>query len=140
MGKFRQNLANVIHFEIWALIRIFQISRNEKKSQRNAHGFGRHMQNVPKKFNFFSCQNRLPKVSRNRFIAFFDHFKQSNYVHKNFLKKVQNGHLSSSLNFRSLFVCLFVLVVHLGYNMYENLYSKLLIFKFSSMRGQKIFT
>ena len=32
-----------------------------------------------KKINVFSCQNRLPKVSRNRFLSFFDDFEWLNH-------------------------------------------------------------
>ena len=99
MGKIRQKLENLAHFEIWAIIKIFQIFRNEKKSQRYAPGFGRHMQNVGKIAKFFLCQNRLPKVSRNKFIAFFDNSKHSIYVHKNFLKKVQKSTLELKFEF-----------------------------------------
>ena len=71
----------------------------KKKSQRYAPGFGRHMQNIGKIAKFFLCPNRLPKVSRNKFIAFFDNSKHSIYVHKNFLKKVQKSPLELKFEF-----------------------------------------
>ena len=72
MGKIRQKLAHVAQIEIRARIEIFEISRDEELFGRHAPGFGRHMENVGKKVNFFSCQNKLPKVPRIYFLVFFD--------------------------------------------------------------------
>ena len=100
MGKFRQNLKNLVHFEIWARFEIFQISRKWKKSGRYAHGFGRHMQNVGKKINFFSCQNRLLKVSRNRFLSFFDDFESPNHLPPDLAEKRQKRTLEAGFKSR----------------------------------------
>ena len=49
--------------------------------------------------NFFLRPNRLPKVSKNKFIALFNNSKHSIYVHKNFLKKVQKSTLELKFEF-----------------------------------------
>ena len=50
--------------------RFFRFLEDEKKSERYAHGFGRHMQNVGKFSNFFPCHNRLPKAPKTHFLSF----------------------------------------------------------------------
>ena len=51
-SKIRQILENLVHFEIWAITQIFILLEN-RKNERYPHGFGRNMENVGKKINFF---------------------------------------------------------------------------------------
>ena len=73
-----------------------------EKSEPHTLGFGRHMENVGKMINFFSCHHALPKVFRNHFLMFLGamSFKPSRKSHEIFLGIRQ---LIAVLNFASLF-------------------------------------
>ena len=69
----------------------FIFFEDEKKSGRYAHGFGRHIKNVAKKFIFFSCPNTLPKAPKTHFLSFLGKNKSNRKWHDFFsLKTAKN--------------------------------------------------
>ena len=62
-------------------------SRMKKKSERYAHGFGRHMQNVGKINNLFFGQNKLPKAPKTYFLSFLGRSKTTRKLHDFFRLK-----------------------------------------------------
>ena len=60
------------------------------------------MENVGKKSNFFLCQNTLPKLPKNHFLAFLGTSKTHRKNAEIFSEMAENRHLKLVLNFASL--------------------------------------